>query len=87
MPKKSDRVSDQKSENEGKIYTQNSDPKSEKTGQTKRSPIPNLSYEDFRKMFVTKAFTRTCPYFCIALKCPFLFVCWDIKPKKEVEQR
>jgi len=61
-------------------------PKKEKPAEKETLPgmLQKLGYDEFKAMFRTKAFYRICPYFCMALKCPFLFICWDIKTKKEV---
>ena len=38
-----------------------------------------LSYKEFREIFVKKPFYRICPWFCLMMKCPYFEECWGVK--------
>ena len=53
----------------------------EKKLKEERREVP--SFEDFRTSMMTKAFYRTCPWICLALRCPYVEKCWELKKAKE----
>ena len=53
----------------------------EKKLKEERRDVP--SFEDFKASMMTKAFYRVCPWICLALRCPYVEKCWELKKPKE----